>query len=188
MENAGASGVDGCCRLEGVNAASCCFTADEGNLFIFNKMVETSHGIAAAAHTGDHGVGKPAFLFQHLRFDLAGDHGLKIAHDGRKWMRPHDGTEAVMGVVNAACPFPHGLGDSILERGGSGLYRDDLRAEQFHPVNVQSLTSGIFFTHKDDTFHAEKRGGGGGCHTVLSGARLSDEPCFSHLFGEQSLP
>ena len=50
MENAQPPGVDGGCRLEGVDTSPGRLAADEPHVFILNKMVETSDGVGSAAH------------------------------------------------------------------------------------------------------------------------------------------
>ena len=52
-----------------------------------------------------------------------------------------------MGVLNAVGPFPHGLGDRILERRRPGSHCMHFRSQQTHPVDVQRLALGIYLTH-----------------------------------------
>ena len=91
-----------------------------------------------------------------------------------------------MGVINTTGPLPHGLADRVLQGGGSGGDRDNLRSQQTHPVYVQGLPPGVL-PHEHHARHPHEGGSGGGGHAVLSGAGLGDEPGFSHLFRQQRL-
>ena len=93
-----------------------------------------------------------------------------------------------MCIVDAACPFPHGFRDRILERRGAGFYGNDLRPQQAHTIDIQSLADRILLAHKDDAFHIQQCRRGRRGNTVLPGSRLCDEAGFSHLFGKQRLP
>ena len=77
-------------------------------------MVEGSDGVGAAADTGDDRVGQAPLLLKNLLLDFSGDDGLEIADDGGEGMGAHDGAQAVVGVVDAAGPLAHGLGDRVL--------------------------------------------------------------------------
>ena len=114
MENAKSAGINGCRRFKAINSSSGSFTADQLNFLIFNKMVEGTHGITSTAYTGNNGIRKPSFLFQDLLLNLSGDHSLEISYNGRERMGAHNGTQAVVGIINSAGPFPHGLGYRIL--------------------------------------------------------------------------
>ena len=101
VENAQPAGVDGGSCFKGIDAAACRLAADQAHILILDEMVEAADGIGTAAHAGDDGIGQPAFLFQHLLLDLLGDDRLEITDDGGERVRPHDGTEAVMGIVRS---------------------------------------------------------------------------------------
>lgn len=49
MEDAKAAGGNGSGRLRGIDAPSCCLTADQLYILIFNEVVERADGIGAAA-------------------------------------------------------------------------------------------------------------------------------------------
>ena len=49
------------------------------------------------------------------------------------------------------------------------------------------LSLHVGLAHEDLTVHAEERADRGCCHTVLTGAGLSDDACLAHLTGEEYL-
>ena len=89
MENAQTACIDGSCRLKGVNPPASCLTANQLDLFIFNKVIETADSVGAAAHAGHDHIGQTAFLLQHLTLDFLGNHRLEIPDNGRERMRAH---------------------------------------------------------------------------------------------------
>ena len=62
MEDSQLTGIDGCRRLIGINASARCLAADQLHIFVFDKMIEGSDRIGAAAHTGNDRVRQPSFL------------------------------------------------------------------------------------------------------------------------------
>ena len=114
MEDTKAAGGNGSGRLRGVDAPSCCLTADQLYLLVFNEVIEGTDGIGTAAYTSQHGIRKPAFLLNHLRLDLFGDNRLEISYDGREGMRSHAGSQYIVGILNAVGPLPHSLRYSVL--------------------------------------------------------------------------
>ena len=62
-----------------------------------------------------------------------------------------------------------------------------LGSEEFHTIDIQRLSVGIFFSHKNFTFHTEERCCRCGSHTVLSGTGLCDQAGLAHLLGKQCL-
>ena len=64
VEEADSAGIDGCRRFKGVNASACRFAANQTNARIFDEMIEAADGVGASAHTGDNGIGQPAFFFE----------------------------------------------------------------------------------------------------------------------------
>ena len=114
MKDADPAGRDRRGGLKGVDASACRFAADQTHVLIPDKMIKAADGVGAAADAGDHRVGQSALFFEHLRLDLIGDHRLKIADDGRKRMRSHDGAEAIVGVADAVRPLAHRFGHSVL--------------------------------------------------------------------------
>ena len=188
MKNAKLAGVDRCSGFKGIDAPACRFTANEPHGGIVNEMIKAAHGIGTAAYTGNHCIRQPALLLQELRFGLPGDHRLEIPDNGRKRMRPHNGTKTVMGVIDPGCPFPHGLGDRILQRRRAAGHRHHLCPQQLHSVHIQRLPPGILLPHEYHTLHVHQGSSCSSCHTMLSGTGLGDEPGLSHLLCQQSLP
>ena len=92
-----------------------------------------------------------------------------------------------MGVGDPAGPFSHGLGNGVFEGSGTGGDSVDLGSEKAHPVNVQSLSPGVFLAHEDFTFHIHQGCRCGGGYAVLACAGLSDDAGFAHFLGEKDL-
>ncbi len=103
-------------------------------------------------------------------------------------MRAGDRAEQVMGVLDGRDPVAESLVDGVLQGAAAGRDRDDVRAEELHPRDVQRLALGVFLAHVDRAVEAEQRGGGGGGHPVLAGAGLGDDPLLAHAHREQRLP
>ncbi len=114
MEDTRPSGADGGGGFKGVNSPSGGFTANQLHIFVFNKVIEGSHGVTAAAHTCHYHIREPSFLFHNLLSDFTGNDRLEIAYDGRERVGAHDGTKAVVSVVDPAGPLPHSFRYSIL--------------------------------------------------------------------------
>ena len=150
-------------------------------------MIEAADGIGAAAHTGENGIRKPAFLLQNLGTDLFRDHRLEVPDDGGEGVGSHDGAQTIVGIFDAAGPFPHGFGNGVFQGAGSGGYRNDVRPQQFHFVDVKSLPLRILDAHENHAFHVHQCSGSGGGNTVLSGAGFGDQTGLSHLLGQQCL-
>ena len=62
VEDSETSCGDGRRCLCRVHTASCCLTADELNVFIFNKVVECADGIGSAANTGKNCIRKTSLF------------------------------------------------------------------------------------------------------------------------------
>ena len=58
---------------------------------------------------------------------------------------------------------------------------------QFHPVDVQRLSAGVFFSHEHHAGHVHQRRGRGRSDTVLSGAGLGNQAGFAHLLCQKRL-
>ena len=105
----------------------------------------------------------------------------------RERVRPGDRAEQVVGGVDVGDPVAHRLVDRVLERPRAGADRDDRRAEQLHPGDVERLPAGVLLAHVDHALEAEQRAGGRRRDAVLAGAGLGDDPGLAHPLGEQRL-
>ena len=169
-----------------IHAKACRFTSDKLYLLLPDKFIKGSHGIAAAAHTGDHSIRKSAFLFLQLLLDLFSDDFLEIADNHGEGVRPHNRPQHIQGVIHPSGPFPHGLIYRILQSRGAAVNRVYLRPQKFHAVYIQSLAVRVLASHEDFTFKPHKCCRSCG-NPVLSCSRLSDDSCFAHLFGKEHL-
>ena len=184
MEYPEAAGVDGGRGLERVDALAGRLAADQLDLLVLDEVVEGPDCVASAAHAGDQHVRDPALFLDGLGPDLPADDGLEVPDDRGERMRPHNRSEAVVGVVDAGSPLAHALGHGILEGARSGLDPADLRAHEPHPVHVESLTLHVLDAHVHHALQAHQGRGGGRRHAVLSGAGLGDEAGLAHLLGQ----
>ena len=62
-----------------------------------------------------------------------------------------------------------------------------LGSEEFHTIDIQRLSVGIFFSHEDFAFHTQEGCCRCGSHTVLSGTCLCDQAGLPHLLCQQCL-
>ena len=92
-----------------------------------------------------------------------------------------------MRVADPAGPLAEGGGAGVLQGCGPFCNRDDLCAEQAHPVDIERLAYGILFSHEYHAFHSHERRGSRGGYAVLSGAGFGNQACLSHFFGQQRL-
>ena len=170
-----------------MDAQPCRLTSDQPDLRIWDKFVKCPHGIASAAHTGDHRVRKLPFSFLKLLFDLLPDDLLKVPHDHGKWMGAHHGAQHIQSVIHPLRPFPHSFIDRVLQRLRAAGHRMDLCAQKLHPVYIQCLSVGVLLPHINLTFHSHQSGRCGRRHPMLSGTGLRDDPCFAHPLCQKHL-
>ncbi len=146
--------------------------------------MEHADRIAAAAHTGNDGVGEAAgagLWVEQLVDRLTADHALKIAHHGRIGMRAQGAAEQVVGRAHIGDPVADGLVDGILERLAPRFDPTHLCAQQLHTIDVGLLADHIDGAHVDDALDAKHGGGSSRSHAVLAGARLGDDARLVHL-------
>ena len=82
-----------------VNAASCSFNADEVNRSIIEEGVEKSHGVRAAADTGNQTVRQAAFGPVHLFTDFLANDGLEVADHGGIGVGASNSAETMVGIA-----------------------------------------------------------------------------------------
>ena len=188
MEDAEAAGIDRGRRLEGVDASARGLTADELHLRVVDEVVEGADGVRSAADARDDGIREVPLLLEHLLLDLLRDHRLEVTHDRRERVRPHDGAEAVVGVLDTARPLTHRLGNRVLQGAGAVRNRDHLRSEKAHLVDIERLALRVHLAHEDHALHTHERRDGRGRHAVLTRTGLRNETRLAHLLREQRLP
>ena len=62
-----------------------------------------------------------------------------------------------------------------------------LGTQHLHTLDVRVLALHVGGTHKNLTLHVHQCADRCRCHTVLPGARLSDDACLAHLLRQQDL-
>ena len=111
-----------------IDAATCRFTTDETNTFIWNEMIEHAHRIGATAYTSHNSCWQFSFCFEDLLTRFTADNGLEIANDHREWMSPHNGSQYIMRIGHAICPFAQCFGNRIFQCASPCCYRMHLSA------------------------------------------------------------
>lgn len=61
-----------------------------------------------------------------------------------------------------------------------GRCQTDFAAKHLNTEDIQSLSSDIFSSHIDDTFHPEAGTDRSGGHAVLASTRLCYDTCFAY--------
>ena len=149
--------------------------------------MEQADGVGAAADAGDQRVRQPALRRQDLLARLGADHRLEVADHRRIGMRPGDGADQVVGVVDVGDPVAQRLVHRVLQRAGAGRHRPDLGAQQLHAKDVRRLPLDVGRAHVDLAGEAEQGADGGGGDAVLAGAGLGDDPRLAHAARQQDL-
>lgn len=103
-------------------------------------------------------------------------------------MRAHDGAQHVVRVVDALRPLAERGRHGVLERGRALVHRVHARAQEAHAVHVERLALGVLAAHEHLALHAHERRRRGGGYAVLARSGLRDQPGFSHLLCQKSLP
>ena len=114
VEDSQAAGGDGGGILIRIDTVSGGFASHQRNTRLVDEVVEEPHGVAAAADAGDQHVRKLSFGFHKLGFYFLADNALEITDDRGERMRPHDGTQHIVGVLHAVRPFTPRFVDGIL--------------------------------------------------------------------------
>ncbi len=194
VQNAGCAGRERCGVFTAGQALTRRLHADEARALERDVGVEQPHGVAAAAHAGNHRVGLrtgwPAQFRDHLRHllqALVADDALEVAHHRRIRVRPGHGADDVEGVFDVRHPVAQGLVERVLERAAAAVHRHHLRAQQVHAIDVGALALDILAAHVDHALHAVARTDGGGGDAVLAGARLRNDARLAHAAGQQRL-
>lgn len=175
--------------LAGLQTFASSFHAKQLGVLKRDVGVEDAHGIAAAAHAGDHSIGLlfGAQKFGHLRQALIADDLLEVAHHHGIGMGAGHGTDDVEGVIHVGHPVTHGFVERILEGLGAGLHGHHGGTQQLHSVDVGALAFHVLGTHVDDAFQAVARADGGRGYAMLAGTGLGNDAGLAHALGEHGL-
>lgn len=175
--------------LAGFQAFASRFHAEQLGVFVGDIGVEDAHGIAAAAHAGNHRVGLlvGAQELWHLRQAFVADDLLEVAHHHGVGVGAGHGTDDVEGVVHIGHPVAHGFVERVLQGLAAGLDRHHGRTQQLHAVDIGALALHVLGTHVDDALEAVTRADGGRGHAVLAGTRLGNDARLAHALGEHGL-
>ena len=92
-----------------------------------------------------------------------------------------------MGVAHVRNPLAHRGVDRVLEGAAAGFDRDDLGAEELHPLYVRTLARNIDGAHEDTTRKPKESTGGRGGDAVLSRTRLRNDPPLAESSRKQRL-
>ncbi len=102
-------------------------------------------------------------------------------------MRSGNAADYIKGIVHIRDPVTHRLIQCVLEGFRPRLDRHDLGIQEFHAIDVYSLSFDILRAHVDHALHPEARSHGSRRYTVLARSRLSDDPRLAHASREQRL-
>ena len=174
--------------VAGVWAAASRFDPGEGHGAVLDERVEDPRRVRAAADAGDHLVWQSPQLVEALLPTLLADHRLEVADDHRERVRPHDRTQDVVRVLDAAHPVPHRLVDRIPQRPRPARHRSHLRPHHPHDEHVQLLPPDILLAHVDHAREAEPGTRCGGRDAMLARSGFGDDAGLAHPLGEQHLP
>ena len=176
-----------------VDAFTGCLHTNQAGGLMGDVGMKYSHGIAAAAHAGQHGIGLrsaaalPGQHIGHLHQALLPNNTLKIAHHHGVGVRPGHRAYDVEGVVDIGDPIAHGLIERVFEGFAATLHRYHGGAQQFHAVDIGALALDVLAAHVDHAGQSVARADGGSSHPVLAGAGLGNHPWFAHSLGQHGL-
>ena len=100
---------------------------------------------------------------------------------------PTQRADHVVGRLDVRDPVADRLARRLLQRPRAELDRDDVGAEQVHPLDVGRLPAHVLGAHEDDALEPEPRAGGRCRDAVLAGAGLGDDPRLAEPPGEHDL-
>ena len=159
-----------------------------------NVGVKNAHGVAATAHTGQHGVGLWARAARalehvgHLHHAFFANHALKIPHDHGVRVWACYCANDVKGVVYIGHPVAHGLVERIFEGFAAAFHGHHCGTQQLHAVHIGALAFDVLAAHVHHTFQAIAGADGGGGHAVLARTRLGNDAGFAHAPRQHGLP
>jgi len=149
--------------------------------------VEEPDRVASPTHARDQKIGQGPRDHLDLPPRLAADDGLEIADHGGIGMRAQHRAQEIVRRADRSGPVAHGLVDRVLERAAAGGDRDDLGAEELHPLHVRALPLHVDLAHVDAALKPDARAGGCGRDSVLPRARLRDDAGLPHPPREERL-
>src|SRR5271168_4549402 len=88
------------------------------DLTVIEEWMEQTHGVGAAADTGDERIRQATLGREHLLARFAADDRLKIADHHRVRVRSGDGADAIEGRADVGHPVAQRLVHRVLERPG----------------------------------------------------------------------
>ena len=189
VQHAGAAFLKRCRVLACLKAFTRGFHADQLGVLERDIGVEDAHGIAAATHASDHGIGLlvSAQKFGHLRQAFVANDLLEVAHHHGVGVGAGHGADDVEGVVHIGHPVAHGFVERVLERLAARLHGHHGGAQQLHAVDVGALALYVLGAHVDDAFQTVARADGGRGYAMLACARLGNDARLAHALGEHGL-
>eukprot|EP01137_Pigoraptor_chileana_P017491 Opistho-2@75637 len=187
MKNAGSAGTQRRRVTRGVHSVSASLRSPQLHTRILNKRMEHADGVAASTYARDNGIGQLPGNLKHLLTGLPSNDRLELAHDRRERVWPDCRANEVVRRLNVCHPVAHRLVDGILQRFAARVHGNDLRAQHFHPKDVQRLTPHILCTHIHNKL--ETQFGANCCrrNTMLPRASLGDDARLPQPLGKKRL-
>ena len=187
VQHAWRPGADGGGVAARLDAVSPGLNTQQGDVIV-DEIVELPDGVGSATHARDDVGGQAAEPFQHLRPRFGRNDALELPHHGGERMRPADGADEVMGVVDGGHPVAHGFVHGVFQCARPSGHGYHLGAEQLHARDVEGLALRVHLAHVDTAFQPEERSGGGRRDSMLPSASFSNDAALAHAFREQRLP
>ena len=174
--------------LTTVHAFTSGFHADQTCLLKTDVWVKNTHGVAATAHTSNHGVGLFATGHEGHLFDaFVANDTLKVTHHHRVRVRAGHSANDVEGIVNIRNPVAHGFIQCVFQGLAARLHRHHRGAQQFHAVHIGTLTFDILAAHVHHTFQAITCTNRGSRHAVLACTGFGNDARLAHAASQHGL-
>src|SRR5271163_3180298 len=161
--------------------------ANQFDFGILDKRIEQADSVRAAVDACDQHVGEASFMLENLAARLAADDRLEVADDHRIWMRPRAGADQIVGAADGCDPVAQRLVHRVFEALAAGFDGGDLRAEEFHPKDVQRLALDVDRAHEDFAFALEQGGHRRRRDAMLTGTGFGADARLVHPDREERL-
>ena len=162
--------------------------ADQLDVGVRDERMEGAHRVRSSTHARHDGAREAPDTLQRLRTRLHADDRLEVTHHPRVWCGSDDGADDVVRVGHIRHPVTDRLARGILERARPARDRNDARAHEAHPEDIERLAPHVLLAHVHDALEAEARAHRGRRDAVLPGSGLGDDAVLPHASREQHLP
>ena len=102
-------------------------------------------------------------------------------------MRAGNGADYIICVINIGGPVAQGFVHSIFQGPRTRLYRNNVRTQQLHAIDIRRLPDNVFSTHVNMTFQAQFSCNSGTGHAVLPCSCLRNDSRLAHVLSKECL-